>query len=84
MSKSKKKFEFDPDKLHDDGPTNGTVANWALAGLDGFLKATGESAGTYEDAVRDLMADLLHFCDREGIDGVLAMKRAKHDWRMER
>ena len=81
-----RKFRFRPCKHSDDndGPTNGARATWAEAALDAFMSATGEAGGVDEDAVRDLIADLLHYCDKFGHDGAKILARAKRDWQAER
>ena len=79
-------FKFNPDLAIDgDGcPTNGTRADWAAAGVAGFLEATGEPGGADVDSIRDLMANLLHLCDREGVDARYVIDRAVKDWEYER
>jgi hypothetical protein len=82
-----KKTRFKADKRDDDdpdSPTNGDRAKHAEKALDRFLISTGESRTIDEDAVRDLMADLLHFCDRQDIPGAKIMATARRDWRAER
>lgn len=81
------KFEFRADHAVDgDGcPTNGTRAEWAEAGLCGFLAATGEAdAGDNSDSIGDLIADLLHLCDRDGGDAEATLTRARANWEYER
>ena len=82
-----KTFRFSPDK-HDpdfeDAPTNGDRAEHAHAALDAFLISTGESRNVDEDAVSDLMSDLLHYCDKFGHDGAKILARAERDWLAER
>ena len=82
-------FVFDPDLSVDgDGcPTNGTRADWAAAGVAGFLKATGESSDAGDadvDSIRDLVTDLLHLCDREGVDARYVIDQSVKDWEYER
>ena len=79
-------FVFDPDLSVDgDGcPSNGTRADWAAAGVAGFLEATGEPGGADVDSIRDLVADLLHLCDREGVDARYVIDRSVKDWEHER
>lgn len=82
------KFKFDPDKRDPDDPTtemtNGARADHAEKALRAFLEATGEPSRIDDDAVRDLMADLLHWCDRDGADGRKIMAAARRDWCAER
>lgn len=47
----------DPDGL------NGDRADWAERALEAFMEATGTDPC---DAISDLVADLLHLCDRKG------------------
>lgn len=78
-------FVFDPDKRIDpDEPSNGTRAEWAEAALHAFLESTGEADVPDEANIRDLIADLLHLCDRDGIDGEAQVESALMNWRMER
>ena len=79
-------FVFDPDLSVDgDGcPSNGTRADWAAAGVAGFLEATGEPGGADDDSIRDLVADLLHLCDREGVDARYVIDQSVKDWEYER
>jgi hypothetical protein len=82
-----RKFKFKPDKPDPDdpdGPKNGRRADWAETAVDAFLSATGEAGGDYEDAISDLMADLLHYADKLGHDGEALLARAERNWRMER
>jgi len=72
----------DPDD--EESPTNGERANHAEKSLYAFLQSTGEPRHIDDDAVRDLMADLLHWCDRNGANGSKIMATAKRDWRAER
>ena len=84
MATKRPRFRFKPNKRSDaECPTNGTLAEWADAGIRGFLDATGEP-NCYEDSIRDLMADLLHLCDREGIDTEAVLASAKFNWECER
>jgi len=72
-------------KSKPDAPPNGTRAQHAEKALDAFLRSTGESRTVDEDAVRDLIADLGHYCDREGIKFFRKITtRAKRDWLVER
>lgn len=68
MSKSKKKLlPADPENMNEDR------AAWAGTALDTFQEATGTDP---EDAVSDLIADLHHWCDRNGIDFNRELERA--------
>lgn len=82
-----RKFRFNPCKHSDDydeSPTNEARTIHAEAALDAFLISTGESRNVDEDAVRDLMADLLHYCDKFGHEGAKILARAERDWLAER
>jgi hypothetical protein len=59
---------------------NGGRAAWAGKALKAFRKATG----TDEDAaLPDLLADLMHWCDRNGQDWDAALGRAYDHYREE-
>lgn len=86
-----KKFRFKPNKrigFDRDDPTNGARADSAKAALIAFHTAVGEAedqCGSDEDGVKDLFADLLHYCDREGLDGLALFDTAKNCyWEQER
>ena len=82
-----KRFRFRPYKRSDDddeSPTNEARTIHAEAALDAFLTSTGESRTVDEDAVSDLMSDLLHYCDKFGHDGAKILARAERDWLAER
>ena len=80
---AKKKFVFDPDKS-DDSPTNGKRAEIAEKALSASLKARGDPPKIDEDAVRDLLSDLFHYCDRERLPVHALVRCAKNDWKAER
>ena len=73
-----------------ESPCNGKRAQWAEAALHGFLAATGEAdhIGTRgyagEDEITDLLTDLLHLCDKKGLDAEEILGRAKRNWEHER
>lgn len=80
-----KRFKFDPEKDEcGDGNKNGKRAKNAEAGLSASLKARGDPPRIDEDAVRDLLADLFHYCDRERISVNSIVRTAKNDWKAER
>ena len=58
----------DPDNMNDDR------AEWAASALRQFQCVTGTD---YEDALRDLLGDLMHWCDRNDFDFELALNRAR-------
>ena len=37
-----------------------------------------------KDTIKDILVDIAHFCDAEGIDFVAALKRAINTWAVER
>jgi len=59
-------------------PTNQDRAEWAAAALRHFQCTTGTD---YDDALTDLLGDLMHFADRENLDfeAALAMARAHYE-----
>ena len=82
-----KRFKFNAGKTDPDdpgSPTNGARAAHAEAALSAFLASTGEARRIDEDAVSDLTADLLHYCDREGFEGARLLAAARRNWRYER
>lgn len=58
----------DPDAI------NGDRAAWAQQALSAFTDATGTDA---EDALCDLLADLMHWCDRHGTSFSSELERAR-------
>jgi hypothetical protein len=82
----KRAFKFDENKRDvPDGLTNGLRAEQAGCGVLAASEARGEGGQELcEDAVRDLLADLGHLCDREGWDFPALINTAKKDWRAER
>lgn len=81
-----KKFKFKPLRTMSPGePTNGRRAGWAEAALDAFQTSVGDAGpAVSEENVRDLLADLLHLCDREGFDGRAEVESALNTWKTER
>ncbi len=51
-------------------PCNADRAEWATTALERFCRVTGLSLKDDgpDTAVSDLLADLMHYCDQEGID----------------
>jgi len=81
----RKKFTFSADKCEfAGGLTNGHRAEQAEMGVEAANRHRGEPVRIDEDSVRDLLADLGHLCDREGIDFPAIINTAKKDWRAER
>ena len=58
----------DPDKENDNR------AEWARAALHEFRRITGTDE---DDALCDLLCDLMHWCDRNGADFHKELRRAK-------
>jgi hypothetical protein len=56
----------DPDGL------NSARAEWAQAAIIAFRKVTG----TEEEALSDLLCDLMHLADRQGEDFYVSLRRA--------
>lgn len=85
---TKQKFKFDPAKRDPIDPsttrTNGQRAIDAEEAVQVACRARGETGTPDEDSVRDLLADLGHLCDREGLDFVKIVATATKDWRAER
>lgn len=80
------KFKFKPNRRDPADRTttitNGTRAECANDALWAWRAAKGE--GIDPDNAADLIADLGHLCDREGLDFEAAVKRATINWRAER
>ena len=83
----RKPFKFDATKrdFPGDGSNNGQRAEVAAVAVEAASRARHDEAVTIdEDGIRDLLADLGHLCDREGIDFPAIINTAKKDWRAER
>ena len=81
----RKKFTFSADKCAFTGDlANGRRAEQAEMGVEAANRHRGEPVRIDEDSVRDLLADLGHLCDREGLDFPALIDTAKKDWRAER
>ena len=59
---------------------NGDRACWAAAALGGFRLHTGTDV---ENAVSDLLADLMHWCCRSGQDFEAELQRARDHYDCE-
>jgi hypothetical protein len=59
---------------------NGDRAKWARAALRTFRKATGADV---EEALGDLLADLMHWSDRNSFDFDAALERARTHYEAE-
>lgn len=71
---------FNPEKATDDGRTNAERAAQAF----GVLQTYDGVWGVGTDVVSDLLADLLHLCDRQGWDFEEAMTMARKHHAEER
>lgn len=81
----RKKFTFSANKCEfTGGLTNGHRAEQAEMGVEAANRHRGEPVRIDEDGIRDLLADLGHLCDREGLDFVKIVTTATKDWRAER
>jgi hypothetical protein len=58
----------DPEGMNDDR------AEWAGEAIETFMARTGTD---FEDSLGDLLADLMHWCDRQSFDFNLALDRAR-------
>jgi len=80
-----RKFKFVTTKRNiPGGLTNGMRAAQAEAATEAACVKRGEHANADYDAIRDLLADIGHLCDREGLDFPKIINIAKKDWRAER
>ena len=61
-------------------PNNDDRANWAEAALRAFQAVTKTDD---EDAVSDLIGDLLHLAARQGLDPQLMLDRAQANYEAE-
>ena len=67
-------FPPDPEGMND------SRAEWAGAALSAFMRETGTDE---EDALGDLLADLIHWCDRNKYDFDAALDRARGHYEAE-
>lgn len=83
-----KSFKFKPDRCDPDDPTttwtNEMRANTAAGAVEAACFIRGETEHIGEDDICDLLADLAHLCDREGLDYTTLADRANVNWRAER
>ena len=68
------KLPPDPENMND------SRAEWAGAALSTFMKETGTDQ---EDALGDLLADLMHWADRNSYDFDAALERARGHYEAE-
>jgi hypothetical protein len=64
----------DPDGMNKDR------SSWADASLQAFMAITGSDL---EDALGDLLADLIHWCDRNNFDFDAELDRARRHYAAE-
>ena len=69
-----RKLPPDPDAM------NVSRAGWAGAALSTFMRETGTDE---EDALGDLLADFMHWCDRNNYDFEAALYRAQGHYEAE-
>lgn len=62
--KTRQQIPPDPEEMNDDR------AEWTEQALETFRRATcpGSPEEPFEDLIPDLLADLAHYCDRNGLD----------------
>jgi hypothetical protein len=56
---------------------NADRAKWAQVAVDAFQDETGTDDG---DRLKDLLCDLMHWCDREKQDFSVALDAAQHHY----
>lgn len=83
------KWQFNGKKQTDSegaetGRSNGDRANSAQEALNSYDAARVKMFGETETLVTDLIADLLHYCDREGIDTEPVLRMAQEHHQEER
>lgn len=74
MPRKKLKLPPDPEDMND------SRAKWANAALNTFMAETRTDP---EDSVCDLLADLMHWCDRNGMHFNTEFARARAHYRDE-
>jgi hypothetical protein len=72
--KTRRNLPPDPENM------NGDRAEWAAAALRHFQCCTGTD---YDDSVTDLLGDLMHWCDRNGVDFGDELARARRHYHAE-
>jgi hypothetical protein len=74
QSNMTRKLPPDPEHMNDDR------AAWAASALTAFMRCTGTDL---EDALGDLLANLMHWCDRNNYDFDAALDRARAHYNAE-
>ena len=69
--------------------TNDDRAEWAGEALRAFARKTRQLKGDrwdddLENVVGDLLCDLMHLCDRDGVDFARVLKNARGNYKEER
>lgn len=72
----------DQDEADENTPTVGVCAEAANGAVQHYTKWHGED--DMESTIKDLVIDLLHLCDREGISGNYVLDYAGDVWGEER
>jgi hypothetical protein len=62
-------------------PTNQARTKWAGTALDAYRRETGCDT---EDSLTDLLADLMHWCDRSDVDFAATLHGARGHYDVER
>lgn len=86
-TKKEKPFRFHPRKSIDgpNGVKNGTRAEWADQALSVFRNTCGyPSDDDNECPIMDLIGDLLHLADRDGLDSEHLVESGRRMWEDER
>ena len=77
--------KFDGEKCGDPlEPSNWRRAKVAAIAVKARSEHYGEAPTLDEDGICDLMADLMHLCDREKLSARKLLARAKRNWLAER
>ena len=58
------------------GPDNEDRASWAHKALLTFMQETGQQGPDMEEALQDLITDLLHLANRKGFNVLHLLQRA--------
>lgn len=73
------KTRYNPRKKDEGGTTNATRAEQGAACVEAY-----PSIEAYREEVVDVLADIFHYCDREGFDVEQNIATAKMHWEAER
>ena len=79
-------FKFKPRKRGTPGSllNNGQRAKGAAVAVKAYCTHHSEQEHDKLSNVSDIIADLGHFCDREGVDFHEALRIGQRDWNLER